>query len=146
MYSQLLEVQSERDGNRVRVRVAGEIDLATAPQLATRCRQHMAREVERVELDLRAVGFIDSTGVRLLLMLAAEAERDGWALRIAPSEPVRRIVCLLGLERQLLSERSGVHGCQDPVGDSDAAPRIARFGRLRRHARGAARASSGHLA
>lgn len=108
MNTQLFRVQGARDGSRVRIRVAGEIDVATAPQLATCCREQMARRVELVELDMRAVGFIDSTGVRLLLTLVAEAERDGWALMIVPSEAVRHIVGVLGLERQLLNGRSVV--------------------------------------
>lgn len=100
---QLFEVRGERDEGRVRIRVTGEVDVATAPQIATCLSGHMAAGVEQVEVDLSAVTFIDSTGVRLLLRLAADASSDGWALSIVPSEAVRRIVCVLGLEERLLT-------------------------------------------
>lgn len=66
----------------------------------------MAAGVEPVQLDLSAVAFVDSTGVRTLLGLVADASRDGWVLTIVPSEAVRRIVCLLGFEQRLLAAPS----------------------------------------
>jgi anti-anti-sigma factor len=103
MHTPLLEVRAERDGRRVSVRVAGEVDLATAPQVAACLGEHVASGAELIELDLSAVTFIDSTGVRLLLTFVADASRDGRMRTIVPSEPVRRIVCLLGLEQRLLA-------------------------------------------
>jgi len=54
MDAQLLHVTGERDANRVRIRAAGAIDAATAPQLATCFTEQMAPDVEMVELDKRA--------------------------------------------------------------------------------------------
>lgn len=106
MHTPLFEVRDERDACRARVRVAGEVDLATAPQVATCLDEHIASGVKLVELDLSAVTFLDSTGVRLLLRLTADADTDGWVLSIVPSEPVRHVVSLLGLEERLLTIRS----------------------------------------
>jgi anti-anti-sigma factor len=100
---QIFQVHGEREGARVRVHASGELDLATVPCLETCTRDHVQGYVEAVELDLREVGFIDSTGVRLLLTLAAEGQRDGWTLTILPSEAVCHIVRLLGLQRHLLA-------------------------------------------
>lgn len=104
---QIFQVRGERAGARVRVHASGELDLATVPRLAACVREHVQGYAETVEVDLRKVAFIDSTGVRLLLTLIAEGERDGWELAILPSDAVRRIVCLLGLQRRLLSAQRG---------------------------------------
>lgn len=72
------------------------------PSLEHCARAHIQAHAEAVELDLREVGFIDSTGIQLLLTLAAEGQRGGWTLTILPSHPVTRIVRLLGLQERLL--------------------------------------------
>lgn len=100
---QIFEVRGERASNRVRIHASGELDLATVPQLETCARNHIQARAEAVEIDLREVGFIDSTGIRLLLMLAADAQEGGWALTILPSDAVRRVVCLLRLQDRLLA-------------------------------------------
>jgi len=100
---QTFEVRGERDSGRVRIHASGEVDLATAPRLEQCVREHVRGETGTVELDMRQVGFIDSTGVRLLLTLEAEGQRDGWTLAILPSDAVRRIVSLLGLQQRLLA-------------------------------------------
>lgn len=101
---QMFDVRGERDSDRVRIQASGELDVATTPRLETCVRAYVQGDTKTVELDLRQVGFIDSTGVRLLLTLAAAAQRDGWALAILPSGAVRRIVGLLGLQRLLAGQ------------------------------------------
>lgn len=97
------QVRAEREGARVRVHASGELDIATVPRLEACTHECVEAYAEAVELDLREVGFIDSTGVRMLLTLAAAGERDGWALTILPSDAVSRIVRLLGLQGHLLA-------------------------------------------
>lgn len=63
------------------VHVAGELDLATSPQL----RQTLV-EAQRVAgllvLDLRELSFIDCSGAHVILDVAEEARRDGDRLLI----------------------------------------------------------------
>lgn len=71
---------------------SGELDLGTVDQLA-RALADAGRERRAVELDLGALGFIDSTGLALLIETAASARADGWPLRLVdPSPAVARIV------------------------------------------------------
>lgn len=100
---QNFEVRGERDGARVRVHATGELDVASAPLLRKGVHERLQGPTEALVLDLRDVGFIDSTGVRLLLALAAQGERDGWTLAILPSDPVLRVIALLSLQDRLLS-------------------------------------------
>jgi anti-sigma B factor antagonist len=74
--------RADRAGCTVVV-VRGEIDLATADQLATAARQ--ARDEGRgclLVLDLSAVEFLASAGLSVLNQLAAEADRHGPELRV----------------------------------------------------------------
>ena len=72
---QIFRVRGERDGPRVCVHASGELDIATVPSLEECARAYIQAHAETVELDLREVRFIDSTGIRLLLTLEAEAQR-----------------------------------------------------------------------
>jgi anti-anti-sigma factor len=81
----------------VRLTVAGEIDLTSAPALHNRLKE-LAAAGERVRLDLSGVDFIDSTGLHVLIENLADTGSDGWHLEIAtnPSPAVMRIIQLSG--------------------------------------------------
>ena len=87
-------------GDRLLI-VAGELDLATVPELARMLGALRARG-HAVVLDLADVTFMDSSGLSLLLEAQLDADRDGWEFSIRrASEAVRRIVALAGLQRLL---------------------------------------------
>jgi anti-anti-sigma factor len=100
---QIFAVRAERDNGHTCIHASGELDLATAPCLQACAHEYIRGDTTTVEVDMQQVEFIDATGVRLLLTLEAQAQRDGWALTILPSDAVRRIVSLLGLQRRLLA-------------------------------------------
>jgi anti-anti-sigma factor len=86
-----------RSGATVRLAVAGELDLATAPLLADHLAAVGAPGAD-VVLDLAGLTFLDSSGVTLLLGAARRAARDGWALRVAGlPEHARRVLELCGV-------------------------------------------------
>jgi anti-anti-sigma factor len=96
-----LEVVVFRDGGRTRVRLRGELDIATAAAVTERLRVLRERH-ESVLLDLDGLTFIDASGVRLVLAAAEDSRRDGWAFAVTHgSHPVRRVFVLLGLDRHL---------------------------------------------
>jgi anti-anti-sigma factor len=95
-----------RDAGRVRVRLRGELDLATVPVVAGRLRDLGARG-EPVLLDLDELAFMDASGIRLMLTAARAAARDGWTFAVTPgSDAVRRLFEMLGLDTELPIERS----------------------------------------
>jgi anti-sigma B factor antagonist len=97
----LLEVIEVRDAGRVRVRLCGELDLASAPRL-TECLRRLSERREQVLLDLDELTFIDMSGLRTLLTAAEDASRDGWEFTVTRgSAPVRRLVALVRLDGQL---------------------------------------------
>ena len=92
------EVSSEAVDGTCVVRVAGDLDIETHEKLAD-C---LVREAERgaVVVDLTACEFIDSSGVRALLLgIRAAGGEDATRFAIAaPNEQVQRILEMTGLD------------------------------------------------
>jgi anti-sigma B factor antagonist len=86
--------EHEDRGVRV-IEVAGELDIATAPQL---CARLDATRTGRLLVDLTAVDFCDSTGLRALLGAASEVRAHGgrFAIVCPPSGDVARLLEIVG--------------------------------------------------
>jgi anti-sigma B factor antagonist len=65
----------------VRVRLSGDLNGRAADTLAGAYAQVAARGPRRVTLDFERVGYINSTGIALVVRLLADARRDGRAVR-----------------------------------------------------------------
>ncbi len=81
--------------------VRGEVDLATAPQLERDIGEHV-REGCKLCLDLTGVGFMDSTGLRVLIGALKSVEEAGGELRIVPGDgAVAKLLTITGLDDRL---------------------------------------------
>lgn len=88
---------SQVEGRAV-VAVAGELDLATAPQLRERLALLSEAGKNQVTLDLTHLDFIDSTGLSVLVMVFNRAQAAGGSIVIRnPSMSVMRIFEITGL-------------------------------------------------
>ncbi|MCU0274301.1 MAG: STAS domain-containing protein [Acidimicrobiales bacterium] len=84
----------------VTLRLVGEVDAHTAMELARRIAALGAPPLLR--LDLTGVGFIDSSGLRVLLSTHEDQELRGARLElVAPSEAVQRLLELTALAGHL---------------------------------------------
>jgi anti-anti-sigma factor len=85
------------DRHGIAVAVHGEVDLATAPQLARQLREALCLPTARLTLDLSDVQFMDSQGLHVLedARLAA-IERNVDFVVVAPSGCVRRLLDVTG--------------------------------------------------
>jgi stage II sporulation protein AA (anti-sigma F factor antagonist) len=74
--------------------VEGEIDPHTARELDEALGELVRREdLEQVVLDLAAIGFIDSSGLRVILAADADLRARGATLTVrSPSDAVRRLL------------------------------------------------------
>jgi len=100
-----LDMSEVREAERVRLRVQGELDLATAPIVARRL-ETLREQRTDVVLDLDELAFIDMSGLRMLRAVADDASRDGWAFTITDgSAAVRRLIDFVQLEVPLPLER-----------------------------------------
>lgn len=93
---------SAREGCAV-VRVAGEVDLGTASQLDDYVTGAMQESGPHLILDLSAVSFMDSTGLKVMLACHRRARLGGGALGLSgPSTTVRRLLTLTGLDQTFI--------------------------------------------
>ena len=87
MTEPLFEIQTSTADGALILAAAGEIDLATAPQLGDAI--HAANGVNRVVVDLSAVTFIDSSGLNALVHgQRSLADRDISLRVVSPTDKV----------------------------------------------------------
>lgn len=105
------KISSRTDGEAVRVRIAGEIDLANAAEVQDEINAKITNDATEVVLDLADLAYLDSAGLRILFTLAERLRvlQMRLDLVVPPGSPVRRVVEMSGLEpvARLLSERTG---------------------------------------
>ena len=81
------------------LRLAGELDLGTAPQLKQAVDAY-ARTGQTIVIDLREVDFVDSMGLAALVRVRYRALSRGAVLRLVrPPESAWRVFTLTGLDR-----------------------------------------------
>ncbi len=91
---ELLEISATPTG----IVASGEIDAHTAPTLA----DAISAAGNDVRLDLAAVEFVDSSGLRVLIEAHQRlADRGGGLHIVAVSDPVRRLVEISGVDGYL---------------------------------------------
>ena len=91
----------QRDGE-VRVALAGELDISTAQQLEDDLKRVESERPELIVLDLRELSFMDSTGLRLLILADQRAKEDARRLAIGRgNEMIQRVLRLTRLDERL---------------------------------------------
>jgi anti-sigma B factor antagonist len=84
------------------VRVAGEVDMSHEEELRAELERAVEGDAKGIVVDLTACEFIDSTGVRALLLSreAQESEQGPDSLAVAASsEQILRILSVMGIDR-----------------------------------------------
>lgn len=90
---------TERDDVTI-VTVSGEVDVYTAPQLRTALEERIAAGHTALIVDLQDVGFLDSTGLGVLVgRLKAVKKADGWLRVVCSNERILRLFGITGLDR-----------------------------------------------
>lgn len=74
--------QTYRESGQARVAVFGDLDLASAGELAERARELIPDARGRLVVDFSAVSFCDSAGIRALLTIRGAALQAGCELRL----------------------------------------------------------------
>jgi len=96
-----IDVSAERQPSRSVVRLAGELDIASVPQVEAVLRR-AEEDVKPLVLDLSGLSFIDSSGLRLVLTADARARDAGVSFTIVRGpEPVRRVFRVAHLDDRL---------------------------------------------
>jgi anti-anti-sigma factor len=97
-----LTVRSLRDGSIQTIRLAGELDLASADALEEELVRVEATDAATIVLDLADLSFLDSSGIRLLIAASGRSRADSGRLVIRrPPESVRRVLRVAGVDDRL---------------------------------------------
>lgn len=84
------------------VRVAGEVDMSHEEELRGELRTGLAADARGIVVDLTECEFIDSTGVRVLLLSREAQQNESPSERLAvaaSSEQILRILSVMGVDR-----------------------------------------------
>jgi anti-sigma B factor antagonist len=89
---ELFGMAERRDGATTVLALSGELDFGTVGQVQVRLAELRDQGMATL-LDLDALTFIDSTGIRLVLTACEDAQGNGWSFRVTRgSERVRRVL------------------------------------------------------
>ena len=107
-----LEIGVLPDGERSTVRLEGELDLAAA-QDVTAALEVVAAQSTAVLLDIEGVTFMDSAGLRSVLLCERICRDAGVVFRLTPGSPrIRRLFGIAGLLDWLPAADAGPAGGQ----------------------------------
>jgi anti-sigma B factor antagonist len=97
--------ESAEDDGGTRVTLIGELDIAVADEVEERFRR-LREAGSPVRLDLSQLEFIDSSGVRAIVLGLRHARQGGHELEVDRqiSPTVRRMIEIMGIASQLWPE------------------------------------------
>jgi anti-anti-sigma factor len=98
----ILEVETQEEAAATQVRLRGELDLSTVERVEDELRRVEATAPATLVLDLSAVSFLDSTGLRTILTADQRAKEAGRRLVVRKGpETVHRVFTITRLEERL---------------------------------------------
>jgi anti-anti-sigma factor len=102
-------IDTASDQSGVTIKLSGELDSATCRELVERFEQFLDDRPGQIAVDLAEVTFIDSAGLRAIIMIERAAGEREIAVAIrAPSRPVAELLQITGIREHVeLSPRVG---------------------------------------
>jgi anti-anti-sigma factor len=95
-------IESVRDADTARLKLSGELDLASVSRVEQAVDASLAQGARKLVLDLGDVSFVDSSGLRLFVVLNQRAISEGWKLSLTrPQEQAMKVFVVSGLEENL---------------------------------------------
>jgi anti-anti-sigma factor len=97
-----LSVDARREQDRVVLRLEGELDLASSPVLERALEGPEIAETPLLVLDLDGLRFVDSTGLRVILLAHESARGRGQEFAITPGSPqVQRLLSITSVAEHM---------------------------------------------
>lgn len=95
-----LDITTDKNGGVCTVVLDGEVDVYTAPTLKTELVEAIEGGCNNVIVDLERVGFIDSSGLGVLVSALRRArERDGAVRIVCTRDNILKIFRITGLDK-----------------------------------------------
>jgi anti-sigma B factor antagonist len=101
-------VETRTQGGWTVISVGGELDLYTAPQLQDVVTGVLEADGPRIAIDLTDVGFVDSSGLGVIVacMTGARDRGGDLALVAPPASSLTRLLTLIGLDTTISTHPS----------------------------------------
>lgn len=97
-----LQIETRQEGEAAHVVLGGEFDLAGIERFERAIAAVEAQQPRAIVIDLRELEFMDSSGLRALVMADDRAQKAGRRLAIVPGPPViRRVFEITQLDGRL---------------------------------------------
>ncbi len=87
MPSPPFEIESVYDAEGARLSLSGELDLEKLTRVQDAVDALLARPVRTLTIDLGGLSFVDSSGLRLFIVLDRRAAKEGWTLELTRPQP-----------------------------------------------------------
>lgn len=103
------EIREQATEPTLELSVTGELDMNTVELLTRQIERHQAEGARPMRLDLADLGFMDSSGLRLLIDLYERSKQEGWKLTIVRprSESAVMVLRATGADTALPFEPNG---------------------------------------
>jgi anti-sigma B factor antagonist len=95
-------VDVRAEGRTAVVAVTGELDLASSPELEGKLDEVWSSDADQLVIDLRALEFMDSTGLSIIVGAHQRLAETGRKLSVVKGPPqVQRLLDLTGVSERL---------------------------------------------
>ncbi|HEY2217476.1 MAG TPA: STAS domain-containing protein [Solirubrobacteraceae bacterium] len=96
------ELESVREEGDALLTLSGELDIATIPRLEAAVDATLTGDLRTLTIDLSGLSFVDSSGLRMFIVLDQRASEEGWTLRLTrPGEQALMVFRVSGVEENL---------------------------------------------
>jgi anti-anti-sigma factor len=100
-----MDITTQQSGDTLEVKVRGRLDAYWADHLSAALDEAVRGGAHRLRLEMADVSYLSSVGIRVLLKFYKQLQRIKGSFAVAnPSEPVKTVLELAGLEVLLASE------------------------------------------
>jgi anti-sigma B factor antagonist len=102
IHASSFKIHSELDGGDARLTLAGELDMATVPRVEQAVGALLEQGAHRLVVDLSALTFVDSSGLRMFITLNDRSAQEGFRLGlIRPTDQSLVVFQITGAEQNL---------------------------------------------
>jgi anti-sigma B factor antagonist len=93
-----LKLAVQDHGDHAMIKVGGELDLVTSPQLQAVLVDLVDRGLHQLTIDLEQVSFLDCAGIGMLVDARGRVQEHGGSLKLVRPRPfVRQVLALTGM-------------------------------------------------
>ena len=102
-----MQITTNISNQNLIISLSGRLDTITSPQLEEEINRHSLDEIETVTLNMRALEYISSAGLRVILMLYKKLTSIGGKLRLVNvNDMIMEIFTMTGMDSFLDIEKA----------------------------------------